>query len=317
MASKRDRNASIRKKRNTIRRRVIFVVVSVLPLVVGLIWYGYANKIIDQVNGYNTQATIINETETSREALNYNLKAASQGYIDGEGLAMLSALEELNPGYKNALAKVTTTHAPGTAELQASIEAYTAEAKPAVDLALSPQYTAAGVDAIVNSAAFKEADEQVALSIAAAHLGLSGATHDGNDNWKFVLFAELVITLFLTILAVVLCLITERAIRRREEIEAARQLDRISPNTEPFTHVIASMNDGVLVVSDEQKITHANPRAQALFGMAYTVGSTFTLPAPTELQIAKPDGSSVNASLTSSTAVSGGQPVTIVTVREQ
>ena len=316
MASKRDRNANLRKRRSTIRRRVIFVVVCILPLVVGLIWFGYANKIIDEINGYNTQATILNETESSRESLNYNLKAAANGYVDGEGIAMLAALEELNPGYKNQLAKVTTPHAPGTSELQASIEVYTKLAKPAVDLAISPSYTPAGVRSIISTTAFKEADEQVALSIAAAHLGLSGVTHDGNDNWKFVVFAELVITLFLTILAIVLCLITERAIRRKENIEAARQQDRVNPATEPFTHVAATMGEGVLLVSSEQKIVHANPRAQALFGMAYTVGTTFNLPAPDVMEIHKPDGSTTSAALVSYSALSGGQPVTIVTVRE-
>lgn len=314
VASKRDRNASSRKQRNKVRRRIILVVLCVLPVVVGAIWFSYANKIIDEINGYNTQATILARTEASRDTLNYNLKAAASGYVASGGNAMLAAMEELNPGYKDAMSKVTTDHAPGSAELEAAIDVYSAQAQPAVDLAVSAQYTPAGVAAIVNSAEFKDADEQVANSIAAAHLGLSQVTAKGNDNWKFVITAELVITLFITVLAVVLSLMSERAIKRAEDSEAARQQDRVNPATEPYTHVIASMHDGVLLLSEDQKVLHSNPAAQALLGIGVTVGSTFQVPGDGRVQIVKPDGSTDSAAVTTSTAVTGGQPVTILTI---
>lgn len=315
VASKRDRNANSRKQRNKIRRRVILVVLCLLPVVVGAIWFSYANKIIDEINGYNTQSTILSRTESSRESLNYNLKGAAAGYIAGEGNAMLAALEELNPGYKNSMSKVTTPHAPGSAELQASIEAYTAEASKAVDLALSAQYTPEGVASIINGAVFLEVDEQVALSVASARLGLTGATDRGNDNWKFVITAELVITLFITVLAIVLSLISERAIKRAEDTEAARHEDRTNMATEPFTHVVATMNDGVLLLSDEQLVLHANPAAQALLGMGVTVGSNYNIPEDGRVEIRKADGSTSSASVTTSRAVTGGQPVTILTIQ--
>lgn len=316
MASKRDRNANTRKQRNRIRRRITLVVLCVLPVVVGAIWFSYANKIIDEINGYNTQATILSQTASSRDTLNYNLKAAANGYIAGDGNQMLAALEELNPGYKNQLNKVTTPHAPGTAELQASIATYVAVAQKAVDLALSPQYTAAGVRTIIESTEFTIADEEVALSIAAANLGLTQVANRGNDNWKFVITAELVLTLFITVLVIVLSLMSERAIRRAETSELARQQDRVNMATEPFTHVIATMSDGVLVLADDQTILHANPSAQALLGIGVTVGSTYNVPTDGRVEIRKPNGSTSSASASTSTAVTGGQPVTILTIRE-
>ncbi|MDO8732805.1 MAG: PAS domain-containing protein [Actinomycetota bacterium] len=287
-----------------------------LPVVVGAIWFSYANKIIDEVNGYNTQSTILSSSESSRETLNYNLKAAAGGYIASDSNQMLASLEQLNPGYKVELNKVTSPHAPGTAELQASIVTYTAEAKKAVDLALSSAYTAEGVRAIIQNPAFKQADEEVALSIAAAHLGLAQATGRGNDNWKFVITAELVMTLFITVLAIVLSLVSERAIKRADESEQARHQDRINLATEPFTHVIATMDDGVLILSDDQKILHANLSAQALLGIGVTVGSTYNIPTDGRIEIRKTDGSTSVASATTSTAVAGGQSVTVLTIRE-
>ena len=316
MASKRDRNANTRKQRNKIRRRITLVVLCILPILVGIIWFSYANKIIDEINGYNTQATILSQTASSRETLNYNLKAAANGYLAGDGNQMLAALEELDPGYTTQLNKVTSPHAPGTAELEASIANYTAVAQKAVDLALSPQYTAAGVRAIINSKGFTIADEEVALSIAAANLGLTQATNRGNDNWKFVITAELVLTLFITVLAIVLSLVSERAIRRAENSESARQQDRMNMATEPFTHVIATMSDGVLVLSEDQTILHANPSAQALLGIGVTVGSTYNVPTDGRVEIRKPDGSTSSASASTSTALTGGQAVTILTIRE-
>ncbi len=317
MASKRDRNASSRKQRNRIRRRIILVVLCILPVLVGAIWFSYANKIIDEINGYNAQSTILSRTESSRESLNYSLRGAAQGYIAGDGNQMLAALEEVDPGYKNAMAKITTPHAPGSAELEASIAAYGEIAEKAVNLALSPQYTPEGVAAIINGTQFKEADEQVALSIAAAHLGLTQATDRGNDNWKFIITAELVITLIITVLAVVLSFVSERAIKRAEDIELARQQDRTNLATEPFTHVVATMQDGVLLLSEDQKVLHANPAAQALLGMGVTVGSSYSVPSNGQVEIGRPDGSTSTAAVTASSAVTGGQAVTILTIRAE
>ena len=286
----------------------------ILPVLTGAIWFSLANKIIDEVNGYNTQATILNHTESSRDSLNYSLSGAAAGYIDGNGNAMLAALEDLNPGFRNSMNKVTTPHAPGMAELQTSIDAYTAQARKAVNLALSPKYTPAGVAAIINSKQFKSADTEAALSIAAAHLGLTQVTDRGNDNWKFVIIAELAITIFITVLVIVLSLVSERAIKRAEDSEIARQQDRINMATEPFTHVIATMTDGVLLLSEDQKVLHANPAAQALLGMGVTVGSNYNIPNDGHVQIHRPDGSTSTATVTTSSAVTGGQPVTILTI---
>lgn len=297
------------------RRRITLAVLCILPVVVGAIWFSYANKIINEINGYNTQATLLSQVASSREALNYNLKAAAEGYIEGDGNRMLASLEELDPGYKVQLNKITTSHAPGTQELLVSIENYTAVAQEAVDLTLSADYTPAGVRAIIQSQEFIIADEEVALSIAAANLGLTQVTARGNDNWKFVITAELVITLFITVLAIVLSLISERAIKRADDSEAARHADRINMATEPFTHVIATMSDGVLVLSEDQAILHANPSAQALLGIGVTVGSTYHVPTDSRVEIHKPDGSTTSAEVTTSTAVTGGQKVTILTIR--
>ncbi len=316
MASKRDRNANSRKQRNRIRRRTILVVLCILPVVVGAVWFSFANKIIDQVNGYNTQSTLLSRTESSHDTLNYNLKAAAAGYIASEGNAMLASLDELNPGYKNAMSKITSAHAPGSAELQASLDAYTAVAKTAVDLALSSKYTPAGVAAIINSKAYTSTDEQVGLSAAAARLGLEGASDRGDGNWKVLVVAQLAITIFITALAIALTLMSERAIKRADDSEEARHLDRINMATEPFTHVVATMSDGVLVLSADQTILHANPSAQALLGIGITVGSTYNIPTDGHIEIRKPDGSTSSASTTTSTAVTGGQPVTILTIRE-
>ena len=291
------------------------MVLCILPVLTGAIWFSLANKIIDEVNGYNTQATILNHTESSRDSLNYNLKGAAAGYIEGSGNAMLAALEDLNPGFKNSMSKVTTPHAPGMAELQTSLDTYTAVAKKAVDLALSPKYTPQGVAAIINSKPFKSADNEAALSIAAAHLGLTQVTDRGNDNWKFVIIAELVITIFITVLAIVLSLVSERAIKRAEESEAARQQDRVNMATEPFTHVIASMTDGVLLLSDGQQVLHMNPAAQALLGMGVTVGSSYEVPTDGRVEIHRPDGSTTTAPVTTARAVTAGQPVTILTIQ--
>ncbi len=315
MASKRDRNASSRKQRNKIRRRTILVVLCILPVVVGAIWFSFANKIIDEINGYNTQSTILSSTEASRNSLNYNLNGAAAGYIAGEGNAMLAALEELNPGYKTSMSKVTTSHAPGAVELQASLETYTVVATKAVNLALSTAYTPEGVAAIINSTQYKDADEQAALSIAAARLGLTGATDRANGNWKVVIVAEMAITIFITALAVALTIMTERAIKRADDSEAARHLDRTSMATEPFTHVISTMKDGVLLLSDDHLVLHSNPAAQALLGIGVTVGSTYNVPSDGRVEIRKPDGSMSTASVTTSAAVSGGQPVTILTIQ--
>jgi len=315
MAGKRDRKAASRNQRNTVRRRTIFVVLTVLPLIIGLTWFNLSTTNVNEINGYSAQELLIKDVEANREALRYQLNAARDGYISDGGMPMQSALGALDPGFPIALKRITTTLSPGITELQDSLLAYTAEAQKAVTAALAPGNTASQVSAILNSAKYKDTDEQFSLSIAAAHLGSTLASKRGGDNWKIMVVAELVLTLAITILVGLMSLMTERSINRADASEKARKQDRNNLDTEPFTQIIATMSDGVMVVSSDNMIVTANPAAQAMLGMQTRIGTTFEIPSDATVEIRKSDGETGSATVSESAAKVAGKDARIVTIR--
>lgn len=317
MATKRDRNAASRNQRSKIRRRTTFVVLTVLPLIIGLTWFNLSSKNVDEIHGYTTQAFLIKDVEANREALRYQLVAASDGYISNGGLVMQSSLSALNPGFPMDLKKkITTTLSPGIKELEASVLAYTAVAEKAVTAALSGTNTASQVKAILSSSEYRTTDEELSNSIAAAHLGSSLASKRGDDNWRIMVVAELALTLAITILVGTMSLMTERSIGRASASERARQQDRNNLDTEPFTQIIATMSDGVMVVSKDNTIVTANPAAQTMLGMQTRIGTTFEIPSDATVEIRKSDGETSRASVSASTAKVEGKDARIVTIRE-
>lgn len=315
--SLRDRSAATRTQRNQLRRRIAFVVLTVLPMIVGLVWFSFANSNFEQIAGYNTQVLILRDAETNRDILTSGLKAAGEGYVADSGQPMLAALNSLDPGYSEALGKVTTAHAPGMAELEVTLRDYTRIAAKAVDAAVAPGGDhSAAVRAITGSAAYQEADTQFGLSIAAAKLGSSTAANRGNDNWKILLVAELVITLFITILIGTFSLMTERAIGRADASERARRADRSNLDTEPFSQIAATMTDGLMLIGRDHRIVMANPAAQTLLGMRAMTNAVFEIPEDRQTEIRRSNGETGTATLTSSEGQAGGQPVSIVIVRE-
>jgi len=249
--------------------------------------------------------------------LRYQLNAASDGYLSNGGLVMQSAISALNPGFPIDLKKkITTTFSPGIKELEASVLAYTAVAEKAVAVALLGGDTASQVKAIMNSSAYKTTDEELSNSIAAANLGSSLASKRGDDNWQIMMVAELALTLGITILVGTMSLMTERSIGRANASERARQQDRINLDTEPFTQIIATMSDGVMVVSKDNTIVTANPAAQAMLGMQTRIGTTFEIPSDATIEIRQSDGEIGRASVSASTAKVEGKDARIVTIRE-
>lgn len=315
MAVKRDRKAASRNQRNTVRRRTTFVVLTVLPLIIGLTWFSLSTKNVDEINGYSAQELLIKDVEASREALRYQLNAAGDGYISDGGIPMQSALGALDPGFPIALKRITTTLSPGIKELESSLLAYTAVAQKAVDAALAGGNTANQVSAILNSAKYKYTDEQFSLSIAAAHLGSSLASKNGGDNWKIMVVAEFFLTIMITILVGVMSLMTERAIGRADASERSRKQDRNNLDTEPFTQIISTMSDGVMIVSKDNTIVSANPAAQAMLGMQTRIGTTFEIPSDATVDIRKSDGETGKATVSTSSAKVEGKDATIVTIR--
>jgi len=300
-----------------VRRRIAFVIFTVLPLIVGILWFNFANTNVDEINGYQTQSLILKEAEGSRDALRYNINAAADGYIANDGQDMRAALASLDPGFSEAMGRITTTHAPGMKELGVTLDDYTTIATKVVDVALAPGGShAAAVKAMINTPAYKEADEQFGLSTAAARLGSSQASDRGNDNWKIMMVVQLAITLFITILVGMFSLMTERAIGRADASEKARKQDRNNLDTEPFTQIVATMGDGVLIISQDNKVLTANPAAQAMLGMRARTDATFEVPPSQQTEIRKSTGDNGVGSVTGIAAQAGGQSVTVVTVRE-
>jgi PAS domain-containing protein len=316
MAAKRDRNAASRNQRSKVRRRTAFVVLTVLPLIIGLTWFNLSSKNVDEIQGYTAQSLLIKDAEANREALRYQLNAASDGYISNGGQVMQSSLSSLNPGFSADLKKITTTLSPGIKELEASILTYTEVANKAVNAALSSGDTSSQVTAIMNSSEYKIADEEMSNSIAAARLGSSLASKRGDDNWQIMVVAELALTLAITILVGTMSLLTERSIGRADASERARQQDRNNLDTEPFTQIIATMSDGVMVVSQDNTIVTANPAAQAMLGMQTRIGTTFEIPSDATIEIRKTDGETGRASVSASSAKVEGKAAKIVTIRE-
>lgn len=305
MAAKRDRKAASRNQRSKTRRRITLVVLTVLPLIFGLFWFTQSNKNIDTIHGYETQGLLIKDVETNRDSLRFQLSAAKDGYVADNGGPIQAAIANLNPGFVEALTKVQTQHAAGIDEMQAALLNYTTIAQKAVDAAVSGPNSASAVAAVMNSKQYKNADSDFGNSIAAAHLGQSLSMKKANDNWKVLVVAELALTLFITILVGTLALMTERAISRADASEQARKADRNNLDTEPFTQITASMDDGVMILSTENAIVTANPAAQAMLGMEARIGSTFD-----------PNQSIDGKSITSAKAKAGGKNVTIVTIRD-
>jgi len=316
MAGKRDRKADSRNQRNRVRRRALFIALTALPLIFGVTWFNLSTTNVNNVKGYSAQQLILKDVEANREALRYQLNAARDGYISDGGMPMQSALGALDPGFPLALKRITTTLSPGITELKASLLAYTVEAQKAVNAALSGGNTAGQVSDILNSTKFKDLDEQFSLSIAAAHLGSTLASERGGDNWQIMVVAELFLTLAITILVGLMSLTTERAIGRADVSERARRQDRNNLDTEPFTQIIATMSDGVMVVSSDNIIVTANPAAQAMLGMQTRIGTTFEIPSDATIEIRKSDGETGRASVSASSAKVEGKAATIVTIRE-
>jgi len=315
MAAKRDRNAASRNQRSKIRRRTTFVVLTVLPLIIGLTWFNLSSKNVDEIHGYSAQTLLIKDVEANREALRYQLVAASDGYISNGGVVMQSSISALDPGFPIELKKITTTYSPGIKELEASVLAYTAVAEKAVAAALAGGNTASQVKAIMNSSEYKSTDEEFSNSIAAALLGSSLASKRGDDNWRIMVVAELALTLAITILVGTMSLMTERSIGRASASERARQQDRNNLDTEPFTQIIATMSDGVLVVSKDNTVVTANPAAQTMLGMQTRIGTTFEIPSDATIEIRKSDGEIGRASVSASTAKVEGKDARIVTIK--
>ncbi|MDD2857726.1 MAG: hypothetical protein PHU75_03540 [Candidatus Nanopelagicales bacterium] len=313
--SRRDGSAATRTQRNQLRRRIAFVVLTVLPLIVGLLWFSFANSNFEQIQGYNTQVLLLRDTETNRDVLTSGLSAAGEGFVADGGQPMLAALNNLDPGYAEALGKITTAHAPGMAELGVSLKNYTTIATKAVNAAIAPGDNSAAVRAITSSAAYKEADDEFGLSIAAAKLGSSTAAKRGEDNWKILLVVELAITLFITILIGTFSLMTERAIGRADASERARRADRNNLDTEPFMQIAATMTDGLMLIGKDNRIVTANPAAQTLLGMRAMTNAVFEIPADGQTEIRTATGETGTATLTSSQGQAAGQAVAIVTVR--
>jgi PAS domain-containing protein len=317
MAAKRDRKSASRNQRSKIRRRTTFVVLTVLPVIFGLTWFNLSSNNVDQIHGYTAQALLLKDVEANREALRYQLNAASDGYISNGGQVMQSAISALNPGFPAEIKKIKTTLSPGIKELEASTLAYTAVAEKAVTAALAGGNTASQVKAIMNSSQYKETDEEMSNSIAAAHLGSSLASNRGDDNWKILVVAELALTLAITILVGLMALTTERAIGRADVSERARKQDRNNLDTEPFTQIIATMSDGVLVVAKDNTIVTANPAALAMLGMQTRIGTTFEIPSDATIEIRKSDGETGKGTVSASSANVEGKDATIVTIREE
>jgi len=271
---------------------------------------------VDEIHGYTAQTLLIKDVEANREALRYQLNAASDGYLSNGGVVMQSSISALNPGFPVELKKIKTTLSPGIKELEASVIAYTAIAEKAVAAALANGNTAGQVKAIMNSSEYKNADEEMSNSIAAAHLGSSLASKRGDDNWRIMVVAELALTLAITILVGTMALMTERSIGRADASERARQQDRNNLDTEPFTQIIATMSDGVMVVSQDNTVVTANPAAQAMLGMQTRIGSTFEIPSDATVEIRKSDGETGRASVSASSAKVEGKDARIVTIRE-
>ncbi|CAB4918543.1 unannotated protein [freshwater metagenome] len=304
MAAKRDRKAASRKQRSQIRRRITFVVLTVLPLIIGLTWFNLSNKNIDEIQGYETQNLLRKEVEANRDALRFQLRAASENYIQDAGQPLQASLDNLNPGFTEALSKVTTKHAAAIDEMQAALVTYTKAAQKAVDAALAQPKSGAAVTAVLNSKEYKNADTDFGNAIAAANLGGGLSMKKANDNWKVLVVAELAITILITILIGTFSLMTERAISRANASELARRQDRNNLDTEPFSQIAASMADGVMILSKDNTIMMANPAAQAMLGMEARIGSTFD----SSQDIA-------GKSMMTSAGKAGGQNVTIVTIK--
>ena len=315
MAGKRDRKAASRNQRNKVRRRALFIVLTVLPLIIGVTWFNLSTTNVNNINGYYAQELLLKDVEANREALRYQLNAARDGYISDGGMPMQSALGALDPGFPIALKRITTTLSPGITELKASLLAYTVEAQKAVNAALAGGDTSSQVSAILNTTEFKDTDEQFSLSIAAAHLGSALASKRGGDNWQIMVVAALALTVAITILVGLMSLTTERAIGRADVSERARRQDRNNLDTEPFTQIIATMSDGVMVVSSDNIIVTANPAAQAMLGMQTRIGTTFEIPSDATVEIRKSDDETGRATVSQSTAKVAGNDARIVTIR--
>ena len=76
MAAKRDRTAASRNPRHQVRRRITFVVLTVLPLIIGLFWFTQSNKNIDTIQGYEKQSLLLKEAEANRDARRFQVTAA-------------------------------------------------------------------------------------------------------------------------------------------------------------------------------------------------------------------------------------------------
>jgi PAS domain-containing protein len=304
MAAKRDRNSASRNQRSQVRRRITFVVLTVLPLIVGLVWFTQSNQNIDTIHGYEKQSLLVKEVEANRDALRFQLKAASEGYVQDAGQPLQASLDNLNPGFTEALTKITTKHAAAIDEMQAALLNYTEVAQKAVNAALVKSNTAAAVSAVLSTKEYKNADTDFGNSLAAAHLGGDLSMKKANDNWKVLVVAELAITIFITILIGTFSLMTERAISRANASELARKQDRNNLDTEPFTQIAASMEDGVMILSKDNTIVMANPAAQASLGMEARIGSTFD-----------PSKTIEGQTITTTSGKAGGKNVTIVTIK--
>jgi PAS domain-containing protein len=305
MAAKRDRNAASRNQRSQIRRRITFVVLTILPLVVGLTWFNLSNKNIDEIQGYEKQSLLVREAQANRDALRFQLQAASQNYLPDSGQQLQSSLGSLNPVFTESLSKITTKHAAGIDEMQAALLTYTKEAQKAVDAALARTNNGAAVASILKAPDYTNADTDFGNAIAAANLGGDLTMKKAGDNWKVLVVAELAITVFVTILIGAFSLMTERAIGRANASERARKQDRNNLDTEPFTQIAASMDDGVMILSTDNAIVMANPAAQAMLGMQARIGSIFD-----------PDQGLDGKTITRSLGKAGGNNVTIVTIKD-
>ena len=305
MAAKRDRNAASRNQRNQVRRRITFVVLTVLPLIIGLFWFTQSNKNIDTIHGYEKQSLLLKDVEANRDALRFQLTAAEANYVPDSGQPLQASVDNLDPGFTEAFGKITTQHAAGFEEMQVALGNYTKIAQKAVNAALARPNNGNAVTAVLNTKEYKLADTDFGNSIAAAHLGGDLSTKKANDNWKVLVVAELAITIFVTILIGTFSLMTERAINRANASEKARKQDRNNLDTEPFTQIASSMDEGIMIVSNENSIVMANPAAQAMLGMEARIGSTFDA-----------NHNFPGKSITTAKAKAGGKNVSIVTIQE-
>ena len=305
MAAKRDRNAASRNQRNQVRRRITFVVLTVLPLIIGLFWFTQSNKNIDTIQGYEKQSLLLKEAEANRDALRFQLTAAVANYLPDAGQPLQASLDNLNPGFTEALSKITTQHAAAIDELQTALVTYTKVAQKAVDAALAQPNNGNAVASVLNTNTYKNADTDFGNALAAAHLGGDLSMKKANDNWKVLVVAELAITILVTILIGTFSLMTERAIGRANASEKARKQDRNNLDTEPFTQIASTMDDGVMILSKDNTIIMANPAAQAMLGMEARIGSSFDATKRIE-----------SSSITTAKAQAGGKNVTVVTIKE-